>query len=142
MAPKNVKDAYDRMHEYFKYGVEVLTIGYGGKRPHAFFDELMKLNADLVVDVRRNPYKAFLGVYTFSSLMKRVENYVSIPLLGNALKTLPPKLVDEEKGMQVLMNIMKAYRCKRLVLLCVEKDEDRCHRKYVKEKLLERLRKS
>ena len=115
--------------------MEILTIGYGGKRPHDFFSELEKMKADLIIDVRRNPDKAFLGVYTRPHLSRRLGNYVWIGELGNKLKTLPPELVDEGVGLGKALGMIQAWKVKRVVLLCAEKDENRCHRKYVKEKL-------
>lgn len=115
--------------------VEILTIGYGGKHPWDFFTELEKLKADLIIDVRRDPMHAFLGVYTLNHLVKRLPNYEWIYELGNKRKTLPPKLVDEKVGLEKAMIDIKVTKAKRVVLLCAEKDENRCHRKYVKEKL-------
>lgn len=114
---------------------EIMTIGYGGQRPSEFFDELARLGADVVVDVREDPFHAFLGAYTKPALEKRLgERYVWIPELGNKTRSLPPVLVDEEAGMRKLMTLMKRYD--RIVLLCAERDERRCHRLYVKEKAL------
>ena len=115
--------------------VEIMTIGYGGKRPHDFFTELKSLKPDLVIDVRRNPHHAFLGIYTLASLKKRVEHYVWIHELGNKKKTLPPELIDEGVGLGKAIGMIQAWKANRVVLLCAEKDENRCHRKYVKEKL-------
>ena len=116
---------------------EILTIGYGGKRPTEFFAELERLKPCYVVDVRRDPFHAFLGVYTKSHLEKRIENYVWIPELGNKTRSLPPVLVDEEVGMAKLRVL--ARNVKRIVLLCAEKDEKRCHRSYIKKKMEARL---
>lgn len=113
--------------------VEILTIGYGGKRPKDFFAELEKLKADLVIDVRRDPHHAYLGVYTYKHLFTRIMGYVWIRELGNKLKTLPPELIDEDVGLRRAVRVIGDY--KRVVLLCAEKDENWCHRKYVKEKL-------
>ena len=120
--------------------MEVLTIGYGGKRPHEFFDELDRLSADLVVDVRRDPFHAFLGVYTKPSLERRLKNYVWIRELGNRHKSLPPVLVDEKAGLLRLLALIRTRHPKRVVLLCAEKDEERCHRAYVKRLVEEKLR--
>lgn len=114
---------------------EILTIGYGGKKPDVFFAELKELNVDWVVDVRRDPYHAFLGVYTKSYLEKKLKNYVWIKELGNKLKTLPPELINETIGMAMLEMVCRGS--KRVVLLCAEKDEKRCHRLYVKKKFME-----
>jgi len=121
--------------------VEIITIGYAayGRHPHAFFEELDKLNADLVVDVRRDPHHAFLGVFIYSSLKKRVKNYIWVQALGNAHKKLPPKYIDEEWGFNFLTSLIRKRDAKKVVLLCAEKDENHCHRKYVKDELTKRL---
>ena len=113
---------------------EILTIGYGGKKPKDFFDELEKLQPCHVVDVRRDPFHAFLGVYTKPYLEKRIPDYIWIGELGNKVKRLPPEYVDEEVGFAKLR--MLARNVKRIVLLCAEKDENRCHRKWIKERML------
>ncbi len=114
--------------------VEVITIGYGGKKPDKFFAELEALNPDIVVDVRENPFNAFLGVYTQRGLMNRLgDRYVWIRELGNKTRELPPTLVDEEEGFRKLYALMEKHR--RVVLLCAEKDETHCHRSYIKAKL-------
>ena len=114
---------------------EVLTIGYGGKMPDLFFEELESMKVDVVVDVRENPFRAFLSAYTKKGLEKCLgDRYVWIRELGNKSRELPPTLVDEEEGLRKLRELMKKHR--RIVLLCAEKDENRCHRNYIK-KLIE-----
>ena len=115
--------------------VQILTIGYGGKQPSVFFKELRDMKPDLVIDVRRNAKKAFMWVYTFDYLSKHIGDYVWIPELGNKRKTLPPELVDAGVGLGKALGMIQARKAKTVVLLCAEKDENRCHRKYVKEKL-------
>lgn len=114
---------------------EILTIGYGGKKPDVFFAELDALKPYFLVDVRRDPYHAFLGVYTKPYLEKHIDHYLWIHELGNAIKTLPPVLIDEEIGLKKLAlacKTAKAAKVPRVILLCAEKDERRCHRLYVK----------
>ena len=120
--------------------MEIATIGYGGKRPHEFFEELDRLGADLVVDVRRDPFHAFLGVYTKPYLERRLDNYVWIRELGNQRKSLPPVLVDEMAGLIRLLTTIRTRHPKRVVLLCAERDEKRCHRAYVKRLLKEKMK--
>jgi uncharacterized protein (DUF488 family) len=113
---------------------EVLTIGYGGKRPDAFFAELEAMKPDIIVDVRQDPFHAFLGVYTQRGLINRLgERYVWIRELGNTTRELPPTLVDEEEGLKKLKALIEKH--KRIILLCAEKDETHCHRGYIKTKL-------
>ena len=120
--------------------MKIVTIGYGGKRPQEFFEELDRLGADLVVDVRRDPFHAFLGVYTKPYLERRLDNYVWIRELGNQRQTLPPVLVDEMAGLIRLLAMIRMRHPKRVVLLCGERDEKRCHRAYVKRLLKEKMK--
>jgi len=113
---------------------ELLTIGYGGKKPDDFFAELDELQPDIIVDVREDPFHAFLGTYTKKGLESRLgSRYVWIRELGNRSRELPPTLVDEEKGLEKLRNLMHEHS--RVVLLCAEKDEKKCHRSYIKARL-------
>ena len=116
----------------------IITIGYGGKKPDSFFQELLSLEPDIVVDVREDPYHAYLGVYTLPFLEKKLKGkYIWIKELGNKTRSLPPKLVDEDIGIKKLLELLTTHR--RVVLLCAEKKEDNCHRKYIKEKVLDIL---
>ena len=115
---------------------EILTIGYGGKHPHEFFSELEALDPNIVIDVRANPFKAFLNVYTKPYLEARLKNrYVWIEELGNQTRSLPPILIDEEVGLRKVREYMRNNP--RIILLCAEKDERKCHRSYIKSRLLE-----
>lgn len=114
---------------------EIVTIGYGGKKPTDFFAEIHALGVDLVVDVRENPFKAFLGVYTKRGLEARLgERYTWVKELGNTTRVLPPTLVDETEGIKKLRALMEGRS--RIALLCAEKDEAMCHRGYIKAKIL------
>jgi len=113
---------------------QISTIGYGGKKPIDFFKELELFSPDKVVDVRDNPFRAYLGCYTKSYLEKKLgELYIWVKELGNKSRVLPPTLVDEDKGLQILMDL--CIDNSSIVLLCAEKDEDRCHRKYIKNRI-------
>lgn len=113
---------------------QLLTIGYGGKKPDDFFREVESMNPDIVVDVRENPFKAYLNCYTKQSLeMQLNQKYVWIRELGNKTRTLPPKLVDEEEGLRKLRLILSTHE--KVVLLCAEKNDVDCHRSYIKKKI-------
>jgi uncharacterized protein (DUF488 family) len=118
--------------------VTVKTIGYGGKKPEDFFRELESMEPDVVVDVRENPYRAYLGAYTKPQLERRLGvRYTWIRELGNRTRSMPPILVDEERGLKALRELAEIHRV--LVLLCAEKDEAACHRGYVKMRLEEHV---
>ena len=65
--------------------------------------------------------------------MRLGSRYIWIKELGNTSRVLPPTLVDEAEGLEKLRVLMQRY--KKVVLLCAEKDEERCHRGYIKAKL-------
>ena len=119
------------------FGTTLMTIGYGGKKPAEFFSELEKMSPDYIVDVRENPHRAYLGCYTKAHFEKRLEHYIWIKELGNRSRELPPQLVNEEAGMTKLEELCEGTN--RIVLLCAEKDEERCHRRYVKKRIMEIL---
>ena len=115
---------------------EIVTIGYGGKKPTDFFAELEALQPAIIVDVRENPFRAFLGVYTKPQLEKRLgDGYLWVKELGNTTRELPPNLIDEEEGLKILHGLAEKHQ--RIVLLCAEKLEEGCHRSYVKQRYLE-----
>lgn len=69
--------------------MKISLIGYGGRKPTDFFDRIEKMNPDLVVDVRADPYHAFLAAYTKPQLEKRLEiKYLWIPELGNKTRDI------------------------------------------------------
>ena len=116
----------------------IRTIGYGGKKPTDFFNELREMNPGLVVDVRDYPHKAFLGSYTKTGLEKRLgEKYRWLPVCGNVTRELPPTLRDEESCLKEIRKLMDIHGL--IVLLCAEKDEQLCHRSYIRKKVKEVL---
>lgn len=113
------------------------TIGYGGKNPNDFFNELEKLKPDLVIDVRADPFHAFLTCYTKSILEKILLGYnikyMWLSSCGNASRKLLPTLQDESHCIDRVKYLLTQHE--HIVLLCAEKDEARCHRSYIKEKV-------
>jgi uncharacterized protein (DUF488 family) len=90
--------------------MKVLTIGYGEKMPDLFFEELESLKADIVVDLRENPFSVFLNAYTKRELDKRLgERYIWIRELGKKSCELPPALVDEEEGIRKLRALVEKH---------------------------------
>ena len=70
--------------------VQVCTIGYGGKRPCDFFNELASLDYDIVVDVREDPFHAYLSCYTKQHLEKELkDSYIWIRELGKTVSFSP-----------------------------------------------------
>jgi len=114
----------------------IRTIGYGGKTPTDFFAELEAMKPDLVIDVRDRPHWAYLGCFTKRGLEKRLgEKYVWLHVCGNATRELPPTLNDEAKCLDEIRKLMENHGS--IVLLCAEKDENKCHRYYIINRIME-----
>jgi len=116
----------------------IRTIGYGNKKPTEFFAELEAMNPDLVIDVRDNPHRSFLHTYTKAGLESRLgEKYLWLHTCGNVTRELPPTLRDEESCLKEIRKLMDVHGL--IVLLCAEKDEQLCHRSYIRKKVEEVL---
>jgi hypothetical protein len=50
------------------------------------------------------------------------------------------KLLNEKHGLEKVLALVKSYSYGTVVLLCAEADEKRCHRLYIKNKLVEAVR--
>lgn len=119
--------------------MKISLLGYGGTRPRDFFAKIRQMDPDLIVDVREDPYHACLGVCTKSHLEKEYgKRYTWIPELGNRTRDINNiQLVDEEKGLEKLLELSKRHE--HIVLLCAEKKDEECHRSYVRNRLLARI---
>lgn len=117
----------------------VSLIGYGGCKPTDFFARLHQMNPDLVVDVRADPYHAYLATYTKPQLEKSLKTkYIWIPELGNRTRDINNiQLVDEEKRLHRLLELAGVYD--HILLLCAEKKDEDCHRSYVRNRLYQLL---
>ena len=118
--------------------MKISLIGYGGtKESNDFFARIDRMNPDLVVDVRADPFHAYRGTYTKSYLAKRLKDkYVWIPELGNKTRDIDNiQLVNEEEGLKKLLELVRRHD--HIVLLCAEKKDEDCHRSYVKDRLLQ-----
>jgi len=117
--------------------MRVTLLGYGGCKPTDFFNRIEQLDPDLVVDVRADPYHAYLATYTKPQLEKKLKDkYVWIPELGNKTKDIKKiQLVNEEEGLKKLLELVRRHD--HIVLLCAEKKDEDCHRSYVKDRLLQ-----
>jgi hypothetical protein len=117
--------------------MKISLIGYGATKPKDFFARIDRMKPDLVVDVRADPYHAYLTPYTKPQLEKRLgKKYLWIPELGNKTRDFKNiQLVDEENGLKKLLELTKKHE--HVVLLCAEKKNESCHRSYVRDRLLD-----
>ncbi|WAM22559.1 MAG: DUF488 domain-containing protein (plasmid) [Candidatus Methanoperedens sp.] len=124
------------------------TIGYGGLGGANHLITLLKeMNAELVVDVRLKPWcswnKDFCGYALKNKLCSAGIDYFWTEDLGNLTRNVQNiKLSNEAQGIEKVLSLMNSHNYDTVVLLCAEADEKRCHRLYIKNKLVEAVRPS
>ncbi len=122
------------------------TIGYGGlSGANHLITILKETNAELVVDVRLKPYcgwnKDFCGHALKDKLSGAGIDYFWTDDLGNITRDVRDiKLLNEKRGLEKVLALVKSYNYGTVVLLCSEADETRCHRLYIKNKLVAAVR--
>ena len=117
--------------------MKIYTLGYSGWKLEQIEAEAQRLDA-VIVDVR---LKASSRIPTFrgSVLQKRFgESYRWIPAFGNRnYRGGPIEIVDFHAGLAEVRKIAAAGR--NVILMCMCRDAEMCHRKIVAEWLAEAL---
>ncbi len=122
------------------------TIGYGGLGGANHLVKMLKeMNAELVVDVRLKPWcswnKDFCALALKNKLSRADMDYFWTDDLGNSTRDVRDiKLLNEMRGLEKVLALVKTYNYGTVVLLCAEADEKRCHRLYIKNRLIEAVR--
>jgi len=131
--------------------MKIFTIGYEKRRIESFIDMLIASGVEVVIDIRANPYsriKDFSKKALAAHLEKSGIEYLHAGELGSP-KDLRDKVRDDddyeyffveyEKYLDtqkhVLDDLARSLEGRTICLLCLEADENRCHRKSVAEKL-------
>ncbi len=116
--------------------IKISLIGYGNEPPKKFYKRMDLLNPDLIVDVRASP-RGRLRSYDKASFEEKYgDRYVWIRELGNPSKDPNNiQLIDEKKGLEKLLELIENYE--HIVLMCSCLMDAACHRRYVKNKLIE-----
>lgn len=119
----------------------IFTVGYGGRNVRAAYRELeqhMLTSSGLIIDTRKKPVSP-IGLFTQASLQRNFGGYyLHVPEVGNENYNKPGEpivLADEERGLRQLEDLLATAP---LLLLCGCTDVQRCHRRYIAEKLSER----
>lgn len=112
--------------------VLILTFGYGNRTNYdTFLEYLKKFNVAYVIDVREKP-RAWSQKWYAKQIQKVCSDsgiqYLSETSLGNISGTnqwIPP---DPKKAEEALHDLAKKAASKTVLLLCAERDCNRCHR--------------
>ena len=128
--------------------MKLYTVGYGGRKPDEFIALLKIYDVEIIVDVRLQPERAFMGVYAKSKdphkgiqglLEKAGIQYIWIAELGNMLRDIDDwhekyRRYLDEKGDLVCS---KVYELRMpFCLMCCEKRASGCHRKLIADYLV------
>ena len=123
----------------------VYTAGYEGKSVDAFFNHLLELGIDVLIDVRANPISRKYGFSgrRLGQFCERLGlDYHHVPSLGipGSARTGLGSLASYKRLLSRYERSMLPQRCAEVkelgqfmclrpsVLICVEKDPHRCHR--------------
>lgn len=127
--------------------MELFTIGYEGLIIKDFVQRLLRWKVNVVVDVRLNPVSRkpfFSKTALIRELASNGIDYTHFKELGTpqSLRTALMSTGDYPKFMLeyrkyaaikvgVLNNLLSLVKSKRTVLMCLEKDPEKCHRSVI-----------
>ena len=129
-------------------------IGYEGRTPDELVEELAAAGVRVVVDVRLHPVSrkpGFSRRRLAATLAAAGIGYVHEPSLGNppenrdAFRRGDPEAVARYRaraagpGADAVARIAARAAEEPVALLCVERDDDRCHRRVVADLVAERI---
>ena len=117
----------------------IFTIGYGGRRFSDFVSLLQEHNIVSVVDVRRFP-KSKVPEYNRESLEARLSEFgVSYIWMGDALGGFRqggyPKYMESDSYQSGMSELLELAEKGNIVLMCKERSDAGCHRRYIVETL-------
>lgn len=119
---------------------KVYTIGYEGKNIEEFLDLLKDKGIQHLVDVRSSP-KSRKENFNKDNLKDRLFHnsivYKHIPELGGLKEEEYEEVMTEEKWVEGYEELKNFAKEGKTVIMCLEKDPMRCHRRYIAERLEE-----
>ena len=139
----------------------IFGVGYGGRGISEITDILSEMYIDEVADIRGNTASSRRPEFRAKALAQRLYNdaeiaYEHYPALGNPKDTrrlmrddsplkrgvagwrYAREVLDSEPGDHALVGLAHAAACRRVAVMCACRDRDRCHRRYVLDRLQER----
>jgi hypothetical protein len=117
------------------------TLGYASQSASCILETLLSEPGTLLVDVHMHPGSHSYPEWRAKALERRYgERYVHVPAFGNVHYRTPEQpiqLADSAAGVSWAIPLL--HQGRNLVLLCVCKNEEQCHRKLVLDLLTQRL---
>ena len=117
----------------------IFTIGYGGRKFADFIALLRQHGISLVVDVRRFP-RSKAPEYNKESLEAKLPDFgISYIWLGDTLGGFRrggyPKYMESDDYRDGIGKLLELAEQGNLVLMCKERSDAACHRRYIVETL-------
>ena len=119
--------------------MEVFTIGYGGRRFDDFVTPLQQHGISLVVDIRRFP-RSKMPEYNKESIEAKLPEFgISYIWMGDTLGGLRrggyPKYMESDDYQAGITKLVELAEQGNIVLMCKERTDAACHRRYIVETL-------
>jgi len=120
----------------------IFTIGYGGRRFADFVALLQQHSISLVVDVRHFP-RSKAPEYNKESLEAKLPEFgISYIWMGDTLggfrKGGYPKYIESDDYRDGISKLLELAERGNLVLMCKERTDAGCHRRYIVETLVDK----
>jgi uncharacterized protein (DUF488 family) len=117
----------------------VFTIGYGGRRFDDFVALLQHHGISLVVDIRRFP-RSKMPEYNKQSIESKLPQFgISYIWMGETLGGLRrggyPKYMESDDYQAGITKLLGLAEQGNIVLMCKERTDAACHRRYIVETL-------
>jgi len=117
----------------------VFTIGYGGRRFDDFVALLQQHGISLVVDIRRFP-RSKMPEYNKESIEAKLPQFgISYIWMGETLGGLRrggyPKYMESDDYQAGITKLLELAEQGNIVLMCKERTDAACHRRYIVETL-------
>ena len=117
----------------------IFTIGYGGRKFADFVALLQESGVSLVVDVRRFP-RSKTPEYKKESLEAKLPQFgISYIWMGDTLGGFRrggyPKYMETDDYREGISKLLELAEQGTLVLMCKERTDAGCHRRYIAETL-------
>jgi len=119
--------------------MEIFTIGYGGRKFGDFVSLLQQHSISFLVDVRRFPRSKVLE-YNKESLEAKLPQFgISYVCMGDTLGGFRQggygKYMESESYQSGISKLLELAEQGNLVLMCKERSDVGCHRRYIAETL-------
>ncbi len=117
---------------------KIYTVGYEGKTAEEFIKLLLDKDVTHLIDVRsisKSAKDGFSGEELKDSLFGKSIMYVHMPGLGGMVDGDYRNLMERKEWMKAFSELKALAEKGPTVIMCLEKDPAKCHRRYIAEKL-------